>query len=284
MKKILLLAFVAVATILNAQPWTEDFETHPSTTYAAPSVTINGRVWTKHQAGNFSYANTSMGSYAFTINDDKAGAHITTPALNTCGSVSFKYAYKNGLPTAVFHLQRSYDGTTFYDVSVVTLTAAADENYISTSFTLNDPASTIYLRILSDDQKGHLFIDDFSVTAFTPTAVTGVTLNHATLDVPQGSTANLVANVLPADATNTNVSWATADASIATVSSTGEVTGVALGTTNITVTTEDGGFTKTCVVTVSAPIPPSVPVSNWAILLSIAGVIGFSLLRFVIRK
>ncbi len=87
--------FFLISTINYGQNWTENFESNPSTSYGAPDVTISGRVWTKNQAGNFSYANSSAGSYGFTINDDKSNAHITTPELNTCGTVSFKYAYIN---------------------------------------------------------------------------------------------------------------------------------------------------------------------------------------------
>ncbi|HPR58547.1 MAG TPA: hypothetical protein PK915_09280, partial [Bacteroidales bacterium] len=80
----------------NKDSWLEDFNTQTSNSYGTGTLTINGRDWTRKDAGNFSYANSNMGSYAFTINDDKSGAHITTPALNTCGTVGFKYAYING--------------------------------------------------------------------------------------------------------------------------------------------------------------------------------------------
>ncbi|MBI9031592.1 chitobiase/beta-hexosaminidase C-terminal domain-containing protein [bacterium] len=149
---------------LFADTWTEDFESNPSTAYADASVTISGRVWTKVQAGNFSYANTAAGSYGFTINDDVAGAHITTPVLNTIGTVSFKYAYINGSDTNVFVLQKSYDNANFVDLDTHTLGASANQNYVDYSYDINDSATEIYIRILSDNQNAHLFIDDFSVT------------------------------------------------------------------------------------------------------------------------
>lgn len=82
-------------------------------------------------------------------------------------------------------------------------------------------------------------------------AVTGVSLNASTATVTVAGTEQLTATIAPADATNQNVSWTSSDTDKATVSDTGLVTGVASGTATITVTTEDGGFTDTCTVTIS---------------------------------
>ena len=59
------------------------------------------------------------------------------------------------------------------------------------------------------------------------------------------------ATVAPADATNQKVTWKSSDAAIATVDAAGKVTGVKAGEATITVTTDDGGKTATCKVTVS---------------------------------
>ncbi len=80
-------------------------------------------------------------------------------------------------------------------------------------------------------------------------AVTGVSLNHSTLDIPEGKTATLVATVAPANATNQAVTWSSSNESIATVVN-GVVTGVKEGNCTITVTTVDGGKTATCTVNV----------------------------------
>jgi parallel beta-helix repeat protein len=82
-------------------------------------------------------------------------------------------------------------------------------------------------------------------------AVTGVTLSPPTLALNVGATGQLIATVAPANATNKTVTWSTSNASFATVSTTGLVTAVAAGSATITVTTQDGGFTATCAVTVS---------------------------------
>ena len=83
-------------------------------------------------------------------------------------------------------------------------------------------------------------------------AVEGVTLNPTELTVTLGGEpVKLTAIVLPEDADNKEVLWASDNEDAATVDENGVVTAVGAGTATITVTTEDGGYTATCVVTVS---------------------------------
>ena len=82
--------------------------------------------------------------------------------------------------------------------------------------------------------------------------VTGVSVVPTAGSVTVGQTLTITASVAPADATNKAVTWSSSSDSIATVSDEGVVTGVAEGNATITVTTEDGGFTATCDVTVEA--------------------------------
>lgn len=81
---------------------------------------------------------------------------------------------------------------------------------------------------------------------------TGVTVTPATTSVVVGATRQLTGTVLPADATDKSGTWTTSDATKATVSSTGLVTGVAAGTATITFKSNDGNFTGTTAVTVTA--------------------------------
>lgn len=86
-----------------------------------------------------------------------------------------------------------------------------------------------------------------------PVAVSGVTLDKASLELLVDSTAQLTATVSPADADNKAVTWKSSDTSVATVSDSGLVTAVGEGTATITVTTTDGGKTATCAVNVTKP-------------------------------
>lgn len=81
--------------------------------------------------------------------------------------------------------------------------------------------------------------------------VESVTLEPTELRLNEGETHTLTATVLPEDATDKGIKWSSADTGIATVDGTGLVTAVSAGETTITVTTDDGGKTATCMVTVS---------------------------------
>lgn len=77
-----------------------------------------------------------------------------------------------------------------------------------------------------------------------------VSLGQTTATVVVGGTVQLTATVLPSYTTDKTVTWASGTEAKATVSSAGLVTGVAAGTSVITVTTSNGK-TATCTVTVT---------------------------------
>ena len=85
-----------------------------------------------------------------------------------------------------------------------------------------------------------------------PVAVTGVSLDQTTLEMTVGDAdVTLVATIEPADAANKDVTWASDDDGVASVAD-GVVTAVGAGNATITVKTNDGGYTATCNVTVTA--------------------------------
>lgn len=84
-----------------------------------------------------------------------------------------------------------------------------------------------------------------------PVPVTGITLDRETASIGTGDgTLTLTPIFSPETATNKNVKWASSDNTVATVKD-GVVTPLKKGTTTITVTTEDGNFSASCVVTVN---------------------------------
>ncbi len=84
-------------------------------------------------------------------------------------------------------------------------------------------------------------------------AVSSVSVSPTSATITVNSTQQLTATVAPSNATNKNVSWSSSNTSVATVNSSGLVTGVAAGSATITVTTQDGAKTATSVITVSPP-------------------------------
>ena len=78
--------------------------------------------------------------------------------------------------------------------------------------------------------------------------VTKVTLNKTEATINKGETLQLTATVTPSDATNKTVTWTSNKTSVATVSSSGEVTAKGKGTATITATAD--GKSATCKITV----------------------------------
>ena len=80
--------------------------------------------------------------------------------------------------------------------------------------------------------------------------VTGISLNKTSASCKQGKTTSLAATVSPSDASNKTITWTSSNPSVATISN-GVVTGISQGSSTITAKTNDGGFTASCVVTIT---------------------------------
>ncbi len=87
-------------------------------------------------------------------------------------------------------------------------------------------------------------------TVTVPVVLKGITLKTTSLTLKYGTTTTLTPVLTPTNATIKTVTWSSSDTSIVTVSSTGVLKPIADGTATITVTSTDGGYTATCVVTV----------------------------------
>ena len=83
-------------------------------------------------------------------------------------------------------------------------------------------------------------------------SVKGVTLDKSELTILIGQKETLVATVNPDNASNPAITWASSAPQFVTVSDNGEIEGVGVGSSTITVTTVDGNFTAECAVTVDA--------------------------------
>ncbi|MDO4414358.1 MAG: Ig-like domain-containing protein, partial [Erysipelotrichaceae bacterium] len=94
--------------------------------------------------------------------------------------------------------------------------------------------------------------------------VTGVSLQR-TMTLNMDASAELKPSFTPGSASNRNVTWTSDNPDVAVVDENGIVTGIWPGTAVITVTTEDGGFTASCTVTVrEAAHHYEAPVYTWA--------------------
>ena len=84
--------------------------------------------------------------------------------------------------------------------------------------------------------------------------VTGVSVMPLTKTLNEGETCQLEATVIPADASDRTVEWSSNDDKVAVVNADGLVTAIAPGSTSITVTTRDGGYSARCRVSVTDPV------------------------------
>jgi uncharacterized protein YjdB len=84
--------------------------------------------------------------------------------------------------------------------------------------------------------------------------VTGVNISENSAQIEEGYIITLAAFITPANATNKGVVWSSSNTSVATVNGSGMITTKGRGTTIITVTTEDGGYSATCTLNVYSVI------------------------------
>lgn len=94
---------------------------------------------------------------------------------------------------------------------------------------------------------------NMQAVTITGDRVTGLSIAPDTSAKTVGQTQQLTPTFTPATAYNRNLSYVSSDVEIATVDASGLITAVAAGEATITATSTDGGFTDTCVVTVTAP-------------------------------
>lgn len=110
---------------------------------------------------------------------------------------------------------------------------------------------------------------------YAAVAATGVSVSPSSVTVVSGASTTLTATLIPAYATNKFISWTSSNSAVALVSPFGVVTGISAGTATITATTQDGSFTATSSITVSAVASnyvlnpdfeigaPAASVTNW---------------------
>ena len=136
------------------------------------------------------------------------------------------------------------------------------QRYQSRSFELSAPGTYTTYRLEITKNKGDMAMTqlaEIKLLGCEPQigvniAVTGVELTPTALEMEIGTTVQLLSTVLPEEATDTAVSWSTGDPAIATVDNNGNVTAQGIGSTVITVSTNDGDFKGMSTVTVNEPV------------------------------
>lgn len=208
---------------------------------------------------------TANDAYTNLVLNGNVGAYKT---LNADGTVN---VYRDTKDTSDLNMiiNDTYSGS-FYDNQDVIPHPIVPENNRSTGYdTDNDGMPDTWETanglnpIVADNNNFDLdagytnlemFLNevDGEVVSNPTVNVTGIQGLPATLNLTVGQTYDLTEEVLPANATDKTVVWSRSVANFATVDQNGLVTATSPGTVTITATTNDGGFTDSTVVTVTA--------------------------------
>lgn len=84
--------------------------------------------------------------------------------------------------------------------------------------------------------------------------VESISVNKTLAELVEGESISLTAKIAPSNATNKNISWKSDNVGAATVDQNGNVTAIKAGKATISVISEEGGKSATCVVTVKAKV------------------------------
>ena len=90
------------------------------------------------------------------------------------------------------------------------------------------------------------------VTVIDTISLKGIKLNKTNITIKEHATDILSISYNPSNATNKNIKWQSSNTNVATIDSSGKVTGIRPGTTIIKVISNDGGHVASCKVTVEA--------------------------------
>lgn len=179
----------------------------------------------------------SGGYVELTVDGEAGGAFI----------LSCRYALGSAARTGLLIVNGASQSLTLPDTGAWTSYSSID-----VIISLNPGAGNIIRFESNGEDFGNL--DEITLTpteAPEPVYVTSVSIeNPPTSDLTEGETFQLNATVSPSNADDQSVSWNSSNSAVATVDSTGLISAVAAGSTTITVTTTDGGFTDSCPVTV----------------------------------
>ena len=188
---------------------------------------------------NEDYVNVTSGDRVFSGNvnfttGDWTAIQFTTPFTYTGGNVLLVVDNNTG----------GYDGSSRYFAVFSATEQAIYQRSDGTNF---DP--TNISNISSASYKNQVIFEYSPIGDVT--SVTGITVTPATMDLIVGETGTINYTIEPEDAFNQNVNYSIEQEGNYISVANGTVTALAAGTATITVTTVDGGFTGTCVVTVS---------------------------------
>ena len=216
---------------------------------------------------------TSSDESIATVN---ASGRITGVKLGECEITCTSRANGEALAKATVHVQQPVKKVTFGEAPTVYVNETGKLTWNTEPADATNPALTFrsanekVLTVSEDGTVTGVKAGEATVTAMTTDGsnrqarikvrvyqhVTGVHMKRKTAYIDLGATSSAGAILEPANATNHNMTWETADASVAKAEPVAKqknrvnITGVMAGETTVTGTTEDGGFKASILVKV----------------------------------
>ena len=206
----------------------------------------NSSVCTVNQSGNISAVNAGTAVISAT---SKNGMHIAsckvTVTIPVTG-ISLDPSNLILIKGKSYALRATISPPDATDKNIFWVSSDSSVASVSGSGTVNANGSgSCTVTATTEDGR---FQASCRVTVAAP--VTGITLNPPSLVLNEGQSRLLEAAVSPSNATNQNMIWSSSDSSVASVSGSGTVYANSTGSCTVTATTEDGGFSAECSVTV----------------------------------
>ena len=134
---------------------------------------------------------------------------------------------------------------------------SVDNNGLITA--LKPGTAKVYVKSMADET-----IQAFCEVTVTPDpTLKGISFPYTSLTMKKGETKQFKVVFDPEYAQNKNVTWKSSNPAVATVDNAGKVTSKGNGETDITATSEEGGFTATCKVTVSQQLGAQVYIRTY---------------------
>lgn len=233
--------------------------------------------WEKTYVPNYQPPNKDGNAYPKALAVDTVGnAYIVDKGSSSGSDTSVNGIYKYNLNSGKVTSMKFVDagGTTIgmvwlYAVNVDAFGNVAVLSRNSNMIALFRPGSVNadslietkgWVEDLASDTDGDLyFISNGNVNtgnsvfrcALNNIKVSGISIDKTAITMNVGKTGTLKGTVAPSTATNKTLIYLSSNKAVATVSETGNVKAVGSGTAVITVKSAEGGFSKTCKVTVN---------------------------------
>ncbi len=156
----------------------------------------------------------------------------------------------NGMATAVVFPDNASNPSVIWSSSDP-FVATIDENGVITS---NNSGTCLIIATSSENSS---ILGEATLHVITEIPAESIILSHQEVVIEAGSYINITAQVLPADATNQNLSWSSDNTSVAVVSQDGTIYAISPGHCSITVyTTYNPSINSSLGVTVTSPYVP----------------------------